>query len=158
MRRIIILMIVGILIVGSCDGANLRRVFRSKRAESDFILRSCTASAQLIRKNRNEGSQLPVENSNLPKLASESFVLDRSKNKNVNFNKRFRLHTRSKGRHLTDQNITDTPLGTVDVKTIQKETPKLFKKRDPLPELDRHGNARNLDSDAPIILVQPLKH
>lgn len=127
-------------------------------AESDFILRSCTASAQLIRKNRNEGSQLPVQNSNLPKLASASLILDNSKNKNTNFNKHLRLRTRSKGRHLADKSVTDTPLGTVDVKTIRKETPKLYKKRDPLPELDRHGNARNLDTDTPIIVVQPLKH
>ena len=86
-------------------------------------------------------------------MASAPLVLDNSKQR------RLRIRPiRPKGRHLADKSTTDTPLGTVDVKAIRKDVPKAFKKKDPLPELDRNGSARNLDTDAPIIMVQSLHH
>ncbi|XP_011496321.1 PREDICTED: uncharacterized protein LOC105360969 [Ceratosolen solmsi marchali] len=161
MKGNIILIITGIIVINSCCAVNLQSILRSKRAESDFILRSCTASAQLTRKHRtNDASQLTAKNSNLTKFTSPSLVLSSQKVKNSNVNKYLRndlrLQTRSKGRHLIDKNTTDTPLGTVDVKTIYKDIPRLFKKKDPLPELDRNSSARNLDTDTPIIVVQSL--
>lgn len=127
-------------------------------------MRSCIASAQLTRKHRTNGaSQLASDETDLPKLASASLVLDNSKFKNIHNNKRnrnhFRLRARSKGRNLSDKSTTDTPLGTVNVKALRKDVPKVFIKKEPLPELpDRYGSARHLDHDAPIIVVQSLNH
>jgi len=161
MKRNVILIVIGIIIFNSCDGADLRRIFRTKRAESDFILRSCIATAQLTRKHRtNDASQLVVEDISLPKLAPASLALDNLKSNYVNKRLRndLRFRPRPKGRNFVEKSTTDTPLGTVDVKAVRKDIPKVFKKREPLPELDRKGAARNLDADTPIIVVQSLKH
>ncbi|XP_014229043.1 uncharacterized protein LOC106653906 [Trichogramma pretiosum] len=159
--KIIILLFIGIVTIEICNGANLRRLFRMKRAESDFILRSCIATAQLTRKHRiNDASRLVVEETNLPYLASASLKLDNSKFKGPNSIKHLRSGSRfkskSKGRNLILKKI-DSPLGTVDVQPIRQDFPKAFKKKDPLPELDRRGSARNLDTDTPITVVHTLK-
>jgi hypothetical protein len=103
---------------------------------------------------------LNAKTSDLTKFTSPSLVLTNSKIKNSNINKYLRndlrLQPRLKGRHLINKNTTDTPLGTIDVKTIYEDIPKVFKKKDPLPELDRNSSARNLDTDTPIIIVQSL--
>lgn len=135
-------------------------------AESDFILRSCIASAQLTRKLRTNGiSQLTsAEDSILSEPQSASLVLNNFGNKNLIKRSRsnvnlYPAHPRLKARYLIDKTMSDSPLGTVDVKTLRKDVPKVFKKKERLPELDsRRGAARNIDTEADIIVVQPLKH
>ncbi|XP_058792383.1 uncharacterized protein LOC131664924 isoform X1 [Phymastichus coffea] len=160
MKRNVMLVILGIAIIGSCNAAKLSDVLNLKRG--DYILRSCIASAQLTRRLSTNGvSQLTsIENPILSEPQSDALLLNNVENKNLIKRSRSntKAHPRLKARYLVNKNI-DTPLGTVDVKTLRKDIPKVFKKKERLPELDsRRGAARNIDTEADIILVQPLKH
>ncbi|XP_015589776.1 uncharacterized protein LOC107265157 isoform X2 [Cephus cinctus] len=177
MTRIFGFLVVTLLLSGTVD---LHPQYRLK--EDGYILRSCTASAQLTRKHRNKeipGFNVPSINSNdlkdshvLPTQPPE-LSKDRSRIIKINtipmsYETRHKLklsgnkqydHTNGEAqikiKRLNDKFTTDTPLKTVRVEAIRKNGPLLFKKKDPLPELPHNVSNGEVKMDAAVFVIKP---
>ncbi|XP_066603510.1 uncharacterized protein [Prorops nasuta] len=129
--------------------------------ENDFILHSCTAtSALLIRKHRNEDGTKKT-----PIFPLRRFNDLRKRNTNIHGTTKSPLHserlkdskTRNNNkarRHFGAKNLKETPLATIDVDLIHKDTP-VFKKKSPLPTLKRNISARKIKEPADVIIIMP---
>ncbi|XP_033230835.1 uncharacterized protein LOC117181918 [Belonocnema kinseyi] len=175
MTRIRSFLIVIVIIV-LCDYSVSKPQFRSKRSGRDYILRSCTATAYLIRKHRNHAiSDLPKNTSapelifSLPKqsskyhspIKSDARTHTREESAKLKLPNKRLYHGRRIGNHinranLPEFNLKDTPLRTVHIEPIYKNRPPIFMKKDPLPELKGNVPGEDVHADARVVVVKPL--
>ncbi|XP_018316214.1 beta-1,3-glucan-binding protein isoform X2 [Mycetomoellerius zeteki] len=140
---------------------------RSKRSSNEYILHRCTATAELIRKHRNEdvGTSLRRAEGNLAQSQTQqkdSLIDDtQSETSKQISNGVFRrmTHMRRRGsghaRRIAGKHLTDTPLKTVSI-DVSQDRPSAFKKKNPLPELSRNISGRNIDSSPHVIIIKSL--
>ncbi|XP_051169786.1 uncharacterized protein LOC127287090 [Leptopilina boulardi] len=179
MTRIRNLLLVTIIIV-LCDITISKRQFRSKRSGRDYVLHSCTATANLVRKNRNHAltgdilrnsssiMELPFslpKRNNPIKLETIHTRDNRGKIKSPSTDKRLYgrriIHDNNNNNYhrngLAQLNIKDTPLKTIRIKSHQKNRSPIFMIKDPLPELLEHHNpVRKVKTASSIVVVRSL--
>ncbi|XP_043467983.1 uncharacterized protein LOC122502138 [Leptopilina heterotoma] len=179
------LLLVTIIIV-LCDFTISKRQFRSKRSGRDYVLHSCTATANvnLVRKNRNHALtgddilrnssamefpfSLPKRNSKYHSPIKAESAINHTRN-----DERGKIKSptdkRLYGRRIEDhqhhhhQNVLsqlnqhkDTPLKTIRIRSFQKNHQPIFSLKDPLPELERHIPGRKIKTPASFVVVRSL--
>lgn len=139
------------------------------------MLHSCTATAHLVRKNRNHALTGDIlRNSStqefpfsLPKrdskyhhsIKTETLTQIREEKGKIkspdkrNYGRRIEDNLYQNG--LTHSNLKDTPLKTVRIKSFQKNRPPIFMGKDPLPELERHIPGRKIKTSS-VVVVRSL--
>ncbi|XP_018365003.1 PREDICTED: beta-1,3-glucan-binding protein-like [Trachymyrmex cornetzi] len=140
---------------------------RSRRSSNEYILHRCTATAELIRKHRNEdvGASLRRAEGNLAQSQTQQkgSLIDaiQSETSKQISNGVFRrmTHMRRRGsghaRRNAGKHLADTPLKTVNI-DVSRDRPSAFKKKNPLPELSRNISGRNIDSSPHVIIIKSL--
>ncbi|KYN40475.1 Beta-1,3-glucan-binding protein [Trachymyrmex septentrionalis] len=140
---------------------------RSRRSSNEYILHRCTATAELIRKHRNEdvGASLRRAEGNLAQSQTQQkgSLIDaiQSETSKQISNGVFRrmTHMRRRGsghaRRIAGKHLADTPLKTVNI-NVPQDRPSTFKKKNPLPELSRNISGRNINSSPHVIIIKSV--
>ncbi|XP_043668674.1 uncharacterized protein LOC122629364 [Vespula pensylvanica] len=135
-RNIIVLVALIFILHGESFAGTL---YRLKRSKSEYILRRCIASAELIKMHVPERSTTRSISSNIEKHdINETSTIQRNDK---------RIKSRGDDRqYFISTNFKDTPLKTVNIQAVQKDKPLIFQKKYQLPELQH-----NVPSKAPEI-------
>ncbi|XP_011634056.1 uncharacterized protein LOC105425144 [Pogonomyrmex barbatus] len=169
LRKVIVILIVFIWISDSLADYH----HRSRRSGNEYILHRCTATAELIRKHRNEDvanissrkteedlAQLQMQQRNSGFIATVPIDATQTSNQISSGIYRRMTHMRRRGsnghaRRITGKHLADTPLKTVNI-DIPQDRPSAFKKKIPLPELVRDIASRKIDSSPHVIIIKSV--
>lgn len=153
-------------------------IYKSFISANEYILRKCIATAELIRKHRNEESvgagvssrktdegsfqtQQQQQQRNpefMPPTLTEISQPEASKQTSSSVYRRMtHMMRRANGhaRRITGKQLSDTPLKTVNIDTSE-DRPPAFKKKIPLPELAHDVSGRKIDSLPHVIIIKPI--
>ncbi|EZA53411.1 hypothetical protein X777_06492 [Ooceraea biroi] len=172
LERVTVILIVFIWASDSLADHHHHHYHRSSRSTNEYILRKCIATAELIRKHRNEETvavssrkaegnllQPQVQQRN-PDFVS-AFLTDVSQpevSKQSSIYRRMtHMRRRANGhaRRITSKQLADTPLKTVNI-DAPEDRPLAFKKKSPLPELAHDVSGRNIDPSPHVIIIKPV--
>ncbi|XP_071558033.1 uncharacterized protein [Temnothorax nylanderi] len=140
---------------------------RSRRSSNEYILHRCTATAELIRRHRNEEvtgvSSRNAEDSAQSQTQQKGSPIDATQpetSKQISSSVYRRMtHMRRRGnghaRRITGKHLVDTPLKTVNI-DVPQDRPSAFKKKNPLPELARNMTGRKIDSSPYVIIIKSV--
>jgi len=138
---------------------------RSRRSSNEYILHRCTATAELIRKHRNEEivgvSSRKAEDLAQSQTQQKGSLIDATQSdtsKQISSSVyRRTTHMRRRGnghaRRIAGKHLIDTPLKTVNI-DVSQDRPSAFKKKNPLPELARNVSGRKIDSSPHVIIIK----
>jgi len=145
---------------------------RSRRSSNEYILHRCTATAELIRKHRNEdvvginsrkaeGESIQSQERGSGSVATaltDATQSETSKQISSGIYRRM-THMRRRGsghaRRITSKHLADTPLKTVNI-DVPQDRPSAFKKKNPLPELAHDISGRMIDSSPHVIIIKSV--
>ncbi|XP_011158142.1 uncharacterized protein LOC105194756 [Solenopsis invicta] len=140
---------------------------RTKRSSNEYILHRCTATAELIRKHRNEeitgvSSRKAEGNLAQSQTQQKDSLIDAQSEAAKQFSSgvyRRMTHMRRRGnghaRRITSKRLADTPLKTVNI-DVSQDRPSAFKKKNPLPELARDTSGRKIESSPNVIIIKSV--
>ncbi|XP_032680372.1 uncharacterized protein LOC116848409 [Odontomachus brunneus] len=153
-------------------GDSLADHHRSRRSTNEYILHRCTATAELIRRHRNEGmidvnsrqadlsqSQIQWRNhdstatnplTNVSQLETPRQTSSSAKRRTTHIRRRGNAHAR----RIMGKYLADTPLRTLHIDAPQ-DRPSAFKKKTALPELAHDASDRKIDSSQNVIVIRP---
>ncbi|XP_014468578.1 PREDICTED: uncharacterized protein LOC106741281, partial [Dinoponera quadriceps] len=140
---------------------------------NEYILRKCIATAELIRRHKNEGVNSRKAEANLSQSQAEQrrnyestatilptnvsrMETPRPISSSVH---RRTTHMRRRGnahaRRIMGKHLADTPLRTLHIDAPQ-DRPPAFTKKSPLPELARDASGRKIDSSSNVIIIKSV--
>ncbi|XP_011881197.1 PREDICTED: uncharacterized protein LOC105569381 [Vollenhovia emeryi] len=135
---------------------------RSRRSNNEYILHRCTATAELIRRHRNEevgaSSRRAEDSAQSQEKGSPIDAIQSEASKQISSGVYRRMtHMRRRGtghaRRITGKHFVDTPLKTVNI-DMPQDRPPAFKKKSPLPELARNVSGRKIESSPHVIIIK----
>ncbi|XP_011137958.1 uncharacterized protein LOC105182313 [Harpegnathos saltator] len=162
-------------------GDSLAGHHRSRRSSEDlitaneYILHRCTATAELIRRHRNEGvininsrkaevglphpqiqrrnydSTATILPTNVSRLETPRQTSSSAHRHTAHMRRRVNAHAR----RIVAKHLADTPLRTLHI-DAPHDKPSVFKKKSPLPELEHNTFGRNIDSSQNVIIIKPI--
>ncbi|XP_011703207.1 PREDICTED: uncharacterized protein LOC105459132 [Wasmannia auropunctata] len=140
---------------------------RSRRSGNEYILHRCTATAELIRRHRNDEAGVSsrkaegnLAQSQTQQKGSLIDAIQSETSKQIMSGVYRRMtHMRRRGsghaRRIAGKHLADTPLRTVNI-DVPQDRPSAFKKKSPLPELARNMSGRKIDSSPHVIIIKPV--
>ncbi|XP_012538219.1 uncharacterized protein LOC105837728 [Monomorium pharaonis] len=141
---------------------------RSRRSGNEYILHRCTATAELIRKHRNEDiagissrkteedlAQLQTQQKGSLINATQSEVAKQISSSVYRRMTHMRRRGNGHARRIAAKYLADTPLKTVNI-NVSQDRPSAFKKKNPLPELARDTSSRKIDSLPHVIIIKSV--
>ncbi|XP_050479142.1 uncharacterized protein LOC126868037 [Bombus huntii] len=147
MKRLIIFLT--IIIIHLICGLDSDLHFQSKYSRYEFILHKCIASAQL---NRKHQIAMQEKNSTARQVQSPTVSLNLKLNNSHPFNNSKTTYNNVDMEHYLIKRMENTPLRTLNIKTMQRLLP-IFTKKDLLPELEKVTN-KTTNSSHSIILIK----
>ncbi|KAG7213006.1 hypothetical protein KM043_002343 [Ampulex compressa] len=140
-------------------------------AANEFVLHRCIATVELIRRHRkneptgvklskaNEGlhvsSVARKEELETPVKTVASVAQVESNATDSNRVNRTRVDIDPPRRSETGVR-NDTPLKTVSIQAVRKDRPPIFRRKVPLPELERDILGRKIDASPNVIIIKPV--
>lgn len=118
-------------------------------SENEYILHRCIASVQLTKTHVVERS--PINSYNVQKEENNEANAYYDTTMIQQNNKKIRMNDYDRNRYVASK---DTPLKTVNIQAIQKDKPLIFKKKHPLPELQRNLTSKLSEMSTNVIVIK----